>query len=210
MIDGNNLLGSWGGPQGQDDRRAEVVRRVAAFCARRGPRATLVFDGHPLRPDMEAQDLGPLRLRVPPRARTPTPSSARSSTRADRPAELIVVTSDKALYSYVKTAGRHGAACARMERARAALLPRGGGGSVRRREAGPGDRRRRLAEEVRRGGVEEAQRPYESAASSGSTFPRAPRPAGAGGVNSPTALVSGDGPRRLVAAVRPWPRSQLV
>ena len=27
VIDGNNLLGSWGGPRGQDDRRAEVVRR---------------------------------------------------------------------------------------------------------------------------------------------------------------------------------------
>ena len=59
VIDGNNLLGSWGGPQGQDDRRAEVVRRVAAFCRAKGAKATLVFDGHPLRPDMEAQDLGP-------------------------------------------------------------------------------------------------------------------------------------------------------
>ena len=26
LIDGNNLLGSWGGPRGEDDRRAEVVR----------------------------------------------------------------------------------------------------------------------------------------------------------------------------------------
>ena len=105
LIDGNNLLGSWGGPQGQDDRRAEVVRRVAAFCRAKGATATLVFDGHPLRADMDAQDLGPLRLRVPPKARTPTPSSARSwSAPRVRPSS-IVVTSDKALYSYVKTPG---------------------------------------------------------------------------------------------------------
>ena len=106
VIDGNNLLGSWGGPQGQDDRRAEVVRRVAAFCRAKGAQATLVFDGHPLRPDMEAQDLGPL---------APARSSAGHGRRhhhprdrghaPTRPAELIVVTSDKALYSYVKTAG---------------------------------------------------------------------------------------------------------
>jgi predicted RNA-binding protein with PIN domain len=105
VIDGNNLLGSWGGPQGQNDRRAEVVRRVAAFLRAKGARATLVFDGHPLRPDMEVQDLGPLRLRVPPPGTDADTIIREIVDTAERPAELIVVTSDKALYSYVKTAG---------------------------------------------------------------------------------------------------------
>jgi predicted RNA-binding protein with PIN domain len=105
LIDGNNLLGSWGGPRGQDDRRHEVVRRVAAFCRAKGARATLVFDGHPLRDDMRAQDLGPLTLRVPP-AGSDADSVIRDLVeRAPRPGDIIVVTSDKALYSYVRTLG---------------------------------------------------------------------------------------------------------
>ena len=51
----------------------EVVRRVAAFCRARGAKATLVFDGHPLRPRHgQRRTSGPLRLRVPPQGRTPT------------------------------------------------------------------------------------------------------------------------------------------
>jgi predicted RNA-binding protein with PIN domain len=82
-----------------------VVRRVAAFCRAKGARATLVFDGHPLRPGMEAQDLGPLRLRVPPQGTDADTLIREIVDTAERPTELIVVTSDKALYSYVKTAG---------------------------------------------------------------------------------------------------------
>ena len=105
LVDGNNLLGSWGGPRGADDRRAEVVRRLAAFCRARRVRATVVFDGHPLRPEMAAQELGPLTLRVPPPGKDADTVIRRIVERAARPAELIVVTSDKALYSYVRTLG---------------------------------------------------------------------------------------------------------
>lgn len=105
VIDGNNLLGSWGGPAEGDDGRAAVVRRVAAFCRARGARATLVFDGHPLRPDMEAQDLGPLRLRVPPPGQDADTVIREIIDGAQRAGDLVVVTSDKALYSYAKTAG---------------------------------------------------------------------------------------------------------
>lgn len=105
LIDGNNLLGSWGGPRGADDRRAEVVRRVAEFCRRKRVRATVVFDGHPLRGDMAAQDLGLLRVRVPPPGADADSVIRELVERAERPAELIVVTSDKSLYSYVKTLG---------------------------------------------------------------------------------------------------------
>ncbi len=104
-MDGNNLLGSWGGPRGRDDRRSEVVRRVATFCRTRGVRATVVFDGHPLRPDMASQDLGPLRLRVPDPGRDADSVIREIVEQSARPSELIVVTSDKALYSYVKTLG---------------------------------------------------------------------------------------------------------
>jgi predicted RNA-binding protein with PIN domain len=105
LIDGNNLLGSWGGPRGGDDRRAEVVKRVAAFCRARNVRATLVFDGHPLRADMVAQELGPLSLRVPPPGQDADTLIRGIVERSPRPGEIIVVTSDKALYSYVKTLG---------------------------------------------------------------------------------------------------------
>jgi predicted RNA-binding protein with PIN domain len=105
LIDGNNLLGSWGGPRGQDDRRAEVVRRVAAFCRARGAKATLVFDGHPLRPEMAAQNLGPVSLRVPPPGEDADTVIRELLDRAPRAADYVVVTSDKALYSYAKTMG---------------------------------------------------------------------------------------------------------
>src|SRR6185503_9359036 len=87
------------------DRRHEVVRRVLAFCRGRSAKATVVFDGHPLRADLAAQDLGPVSIRVP-EAGSDADSIIRDLVeRAARPAELIVVTSDKALYSYVKTLG---------------------------------------------------------------------------------------------------------
>jgi predicted RNA-binding protein with PIN domain len=105
LIDGNNLLGSWGGPQGGDDRRHEVVRRVAAFCRGRSAKATIVFDGHPLRSDLAAQNLGPVSVRVPEAGKDADSLIRELVERAPRPGELIVVTSDKALYSYVKTLG---------------------------------------------------------------------------------------------------------
>jgi predicted RNA-binding protein with PIN domain len=105
VIDGNNVLGSWGGPRLGRDGRAEVVRRVAAFCRNHGVRATLVFDGQPLRSDRPSQDLGSLSIRFPPQGRDADSVIRDLVDAAPRPSELIVVTSDKALYSYVKTRG---------------------------------------------------------------------------------------------------------
>jgi predicted RNA-binding protein with PIN domain len=104
LIDGNNLLGSWGGPRGGDGR-AEVVRRVAAFCRARGAKATIVFDGHPLRDDRDTQTLGPVTIRVPPQGQDADDVIRDIVKRAASPGDLIVVTSDKALYSYVRTLG---------------------------------------------------------------------------------------------------------
>jgi len=106
VIDGNNLLGSWGGPPGKgDDGRAEVVRRVAAFCRTRGARAILVFDGRPFRPDLDGQELGPVSLRFPGEGRDADSLVREIVDKAVRPGELLVVTSDKALYSYARTRG---------------------------------------------------------------------------------------------------------
>ncbi len=78
---------------------------MAAFCRARGARATLVFDGPSLRPDLAAQDLGPLQLRVPEPGEDADAVIRRIVERAPRAQDLVVVTSDKALYSYVKTLG---------------------------------------------------------------------------------------------------------
>jgi predicted RNA-binding protein with PIN domain len=81
------------------------VRRVAAFCRKKGARAILVFDGGPLRPDLGGQELGPLSVRVPEPGEDADTLIRRLVERSARPADLVVVTSDKALYSYVKTLG---------------------------------------------------------------------------------------------------------
>lgn len=105
MIDGNNLLGSWGGPRGRDPGRAEVLRRVSAFCRAKNARAIVVFDGEPLRPDVRVPALGPLEVHTPQPGEDADTVIRRIVDRAARPTELIVVTSDKALYSYARTAG---------------------------------------------------------------------------------------------------------
>jgi predicted RNA-binding protein with PIN domain len=105
LIDGNNLLGSWGGPRGGPDRRPEVVRRVAAFCRQRGSRALIVFDGRPLREDRPEQDLGAVSVRVPAEGEDADTVIRRTIDSAARPAEWTVVTSDKPLYSYARTRG---------------------------------------------------------------------------------------------------------
>ncbi len=105
LIDGNNLLGSWGGPAVPGDGRAEVVRRVAAFCRSRGARAVLVFDGKPFRPDLGEQRLGALALRFPAAGRDADSVIREIVDRASRPGELVVVTSDRPLSSYARTRG---------------------------------------------------------------------------------------------------------
>jgi predicted RNA-binding protein with PIN domain len=78
---------------------------VAEFCRLRGAKATIVFDGHPLRGDMAQQQLGPLTLRVPERGRDADSLIRELIDRAQRAADLVVVSSDKELYSYAKTMG---------------------------------------------------------------------------------------------------------
>jgi predicted RNA-binding protein with PIN domain len=105
LIDGNNLLGSWGGPSRGDDRRDDVVRRVAAFCRARNVKAILVFDGHPLRAGMASQDLGPVSIRVPPQGEDADSLIRELLERASRAADFIVVTSDKALGAAARELG---------------------------------------------------------------------------------------------------------
>jgi predicted RNA-binding protein with PIN domain len=105
LVDGNNLLGSWKGARANDDGRAEVVRRVAAFCRARGARAIIVFDGAPLRADLDRQTLGAVEIRTPPRGKDADSMIREIVDRPDAAKEIIVVTSDRPLYSYAKTRG---------------------------------------------------------------------------------------------------------
>jgi predicted RNA-binding protein with PIN domain len=107
LIDGNNLLGSWGGPAVPGDGRMEVVRRVAAFCRAKGARAVLVFDGAPFRPDLDGQQLGAVSLRFPPPGKDADSVIREAVDQAPRPGEIVVVTSDKPLHSYARTRGAH-------------------------------------------------------------------------------------------------------
>jgi predicted RNA-binding protein with PIN domain len=102
LIDGNNLLGSWGGC-GAKDRRWEVVQRVAGTCRKRGLSATLVFDGAPFR--TERQALGALRLCFPRVGQDADTVIRALVDGSPSPSSWTVVTSDKALYSYVRTRG---------------------------------------------------------------------------------------------------------
>jgi len=105
LIDGNNLLGSWGGPAVPGDGRAEVLRRVAGFCRAKGARAVLVFDGAPFRPDLGGQELGAVSLRFPAAGEDADSLIRALVDAAKHPGELVVVTSDKPLYSYARTRG---------------------------------------------------------------------------------------------------------
>jgi predicted RNA-binding protein with PIN domain len=105
LIDGNNLLGSWGGPAVPGDGRRAVVRGVAAFCRAKGARAVLVFDGEPFRTDLDGQQLGAVSLRFPAPGKDADAVIRDAVDRAERPGDLVVVTSDKSLYSYARTRG---------------------------------------------------------------------------------------------------------
>jgi predicted RNA-binding protein with PIN domain len=106
LIDGNNLLGSWGGPAVRGDGRSEVVRRVSDFCRAKGARATIVFDGSPFRPELGAgQDFGRVSLRFPEQGRDADSVIRDIIDAAARPADILLVSSDKALYSYARTRG---------------------------------------------------------------------------------------------------------
>jgi predicted RNA-binding protein with PIN domain len=103
IVDGDNLIGSWGGLRPGDDRHAEVVARVAAACERLDAEAVVVFDRVSKR---EAAGQSP---RVTIREAEPGQSGddvirVLVDTDAD-PSRLTVVTSDKPLYSYARTRG---------------------------------------------------------------------------------------------------------
>ncbi len=105
LIDGNNLLGSWGGPAVPGDSRHEVVRRVAEFCRTKGARAIVVFDGAPFRAEMRQQQLGNVTVRFPPEGLDADTLIRQIVDTADRPGDFVVVTSDKPVYSYARSRG---------------------------------------------------------------------------------------------------------
>ena len=67
--------------------------------------ATIVFDGAPLRSDRTTQELGAVSVRVPSPGGDADGVIRDIVDRSPHPREWIVVTSDKPLYSYVRTRG---------------------------------------------------------------------------------------------------------
>jgi predicted RNA-binding protein with PIN domain len=101
LVDGDNLIGAWGGPHPHDDRRAEVVRRVAAVCRRDAATAHVVFD--PTRAAVATEDTAVV-VEIAPPGRS-ADDVIRDVVDATPAAALTVVTSDKPLYSYARTRG---------------------------------------------------------------------------------------------------------
>ena len=108
----------------------------------------LVFDGAPFRPDLGGQQLGNVTLRFPAAGRDADSVIREIVDGARRPGELVVVTSDKPLYSYARTRGaqvlraHEWNALARGAKPQRAQGPPG----PERRQARARDRRRGLAE----------------------------------------------------------------
>jgi predicted RNA-binding protein with PIN domain len=102
VVDGDNLIGSWGGPRPGDDLRAEVVRRVAAVCARLGATACVVFDRAPGR---GAPEIDGVTVQVAARGQSADEIIRAMVDAAPSPDDVTVVTSDKPLYSYARTRG---------------------------------------------------------------------------------------------------------
>jgi predicted RNA-binding protein with PIN domain len=107
-VDGDNLIGSSGGPRSGDDRRSVVVARVIAVCEARQAEACVVFDHHP-HGNLPPSDRVSVRVAA-------SGESADDVIRAliDGDADagrLTVVTSDKPVYSYARTRGAHVLRC---------------------------------------------------------------------------------------------------
>jgi predicted RNA-binding protein with PIN domain len=100
VVDGDNLIGSWGGPRPGDDRRSEVIQRVDEVCARSGADAIVVFD-----PGRAPERTARVEVHVA-AAGTPADDVIRALVdAAASPAALTVVSSDKPVYSYARTRG---------------------------------------------------------------------------------------------------------
>jgi predicted RNA-binding protein with PIN domain len=103
LIDGDNLIGSWGGPRTGRDLRAEVVQRVAFRCETEGATAIVFFD-HPPREPLPPLERVTVRVAA-------AGESADDLIRAHLDGEgrdtsgLTVVSSDKPVYSYARTRG---------------------------------------------------------------------------------------------------------
>jgi len=105
----------------------------------------LVFDGTPFRPDLERQQLGAVSLRFPEAGRDADSLIREIVDKASRPGELVVVTSDRPLYSYARTRGAQVLRAHEWNALERGATPRTRRAAPR-REAGPRDGRRRLVE----------------------------------------------------------------
>ena len=108
----------------------------------------LVFDGAPFRPDLGGQQFGAVSLRFPAAGRDADSVIREIVDGAARPGDLVVVTSDKPLYSYARTRGAQVLRAHEWNALATGAKPSAQGrpGPGTRREARARDRRRGLAE----------------------------------------------------------------
>jgi len=104
LVDGNNLLGSWEGAARRGWASGGDAARRGVLPAPARPRHDRLRR-RAAAPDRSAQQIGPVAIRVPAEGQDADSVIRSIIDRAERPREWIVVTSDKPLYSYVRTRG---------------------------------------------------------------------------------------------------------
>ena len=104
IVDGHNLLGQTPGFSLTDpgDRR-RLVAGLAAFCRGRRCRMTIFFDGEPPRGNRADLHLGGVRILHSGRGRSADDAILEMIRSSRAPADITLVTSDRALYER----GRH-------------------------------------------------------------------------------------------------------
>jgi predicted RNA-binding protein with PIN domain len=101
LVDGDNLIGAWGGPRRGDDRRAEVVRHLHTACEGQDSTCVVVFDPGATAPEETTR----VRVRVASLGETADDIIRSFVDAALDTGALTVVTSDKPVYSYARTRG---------------------------------------------------------------------------------------------------------
>src|SRR5262249_55416250 len=108
-----------------EDRR-DLVRRLSSFCRERRCRMTIVFDGEPPDGWRASESLGAARVVHSGRGRTADDLILETIRKSRAPADVILVTSDRALYERGRRLGAKGLLGHAFRKMMAASTSRGG------------------------------------------------------------------------------------
>jgi predicted RNA-binding protein with PIN domain len=110
LVDGNNLLAQMPGRSMNDPaHRRWLASELSQFCESRRCHLTLYFDGQPLQGWRDRTWLGKVCVFHSGGGRTADAAILEEVISAHRPAELTVVTSDRALFDRCRGLGARGA-----------------------------------------------------------------------------------------------------